>query len=245
MHFDIICTGYNCERYVKHAVLSVMKQTYRDWTLHLISDGSTDDTGKNCLSWAIGNSKITAQAHMVNLGAACRRYECISELENPNSVCILFGMDDEMLPHCLETIKEKYDAGAWMTYGNWVNQHGVGLPDDFPLDFDEETHAKRDYRKVKYRSTGLNTFYKFLFDRIPKEDFKIGGKWIDTTTESEVMFSCLEMCGRYRIGVIKKPIVIYNQGIPNSSQKRLGQAYKNQIYSIVASRPKRPLYECA
>jgi hypothetical protein len=80
-----------------------------------------------------------------------------------------------------------------------------------------------------------------LFDYIPKEDFKLNGKWIDTTTESELMFSCLEMSGRHRIGVIEKPVYLYNRTLPNGTQKRLGQAYKNEVYAQIIARPKKDL----
>lgn len=242
MRFRIICTGYNCDQYTGKAVESVLNQTHKDWKLYLVNDGSTDNTATilNRYKW---NNNILVFNHEKNKGAAYQRYYTINYYANADTdVIVLMGMDDELLPDCLETIAKEYESGKWMTYGNWVNQYGDGLPSDFKLDFDKKTHENRDYRKVQYRSTAPNTFYAFLFKQIPPEDFMINGKWLDTTTESETMFSCLEMCGKDRIGVIKKQIYLYNQNLPNGTQRRLGQAYKNDIYAQIIKREKKNLY---
>jgi len=165
----------------------------------------------------------------------------LQQFGSPTDVVLLLGMDDRLLPGCLERVATEYRSGKWMTYGNWINQNGDGLPKDFNLYFDEQTHTSRAYRDVTYRSTAPNTFYKFLFDAIPEDDFKIGGKWIDSTTESEVMFSCLEMCGKDRIGVIEEPVYLYNQHLPNGTIKRHGSKYKYELLDIIKARPKRKL----
>ncbi len=240
MRFEIICTGYNCQQYVQGCVDSVKNQTHQNWRLQLISDGSTDATGAAIHRKL--HSKVNAIHYGQNRGAAFRRWQAIQGLDS-DSVILFLGMDDELLPDCLEMIAKEYEAGAWMTYGNWINQNGCGLPEDFELDFDDQTHADRSYRKAKYRSTAPNTFKKFLFDQIPVDDFKIDGEWIKTATEAEVMLSCLEMSGRERIAVIRKQIYMYRQNLKNNSQTRYGQAYKNEVYQKIANRKKRNLYE--
>lgn len=240
IHIEIVATGFNCERYVERCVRSVFLQKYQHWNLTLIDDGSKDRTPQYFNR--IKDSRISCHRFIDNQGATFRRYNTIKAMSNNQSVVLLLGMDDELLPNCLEVIKRKYESGCWMTYGNWVNQIGRGLPSDFQLEFDDATHASRSYRSVTYRSTAPNTFRKFLFDMIPATDFQINGEWIKTTTESEIMYSCLEMSGEKRIGVIHQPIYLYNQH-RNSVSHRLGQGYKNRIHEIIKSRPKKPLYE--
>lgn len=253
MKFEIICTGWNCKRYVDKCVRSVINQTLQNFHLHLIDDGSTDGTGIEIEKYK-GHSKISVYRHDENKGAALRRMEVIRPL-NDSHVCLLLGMDDELLPNCLEIVSKEYKKGKWMTYGNWISQNGHTLPDTFELEFDEQTHKNRDYRKVLYRSTAPNTFKKFLFNEIPDEDFKLNGKWIDSTTESELMFSCLEMCGEERMGLIREPIYLYNRFRPDGTlQKKYvvngkemtGFDYKYSIYDEIVKRPKKPLlYACS
>lgn len=242
--FLIVASGYNCSPLVSKCISSVIGQTFQSFDAVFISDGSTDDTGKVCqnISVSLGGNRIFTEWHDENLGAAKRRYDAIRKYSNsPDTVVVLLGLDDELLPNALETIAKHYEAGKWMTYGNWVNQDGVGLPEDFELEFDEATHASRDYRKVRYRSTAPNTFKRFLFDHIPEEEFKVDGKWIKATTESHLMFSCLEMSGKDRIGVIKERIYLYNQGRVDNARKRFGDNYQDNIYKAVIVRPKKNL----
>ncbi len=41
---SVVVTCYNYGRYLRHALDSVLSQTYRDFEVILVNDGSTDDT---------------------------------------------------------------------------------------------------------------------------------------------------------------------------------------------------------
>ena len=239
--FLVLVTGFNCKDYVKGCWESIRNQGYANYRAAFISDGSTDGTNLVLIAQQ-SDPRFSLHLKSNNMGAAYRRWQAVQELHpDQGEVIILVGMDDELLPGCLERIANEYDNGMWMTYGNWINQYGKGLPENFELEFPEEVHKSRDYRKVKYRSTAPNTFRTFLFNRIPKEDFQINGRWIDSTTESEVMFSCLEMCGKEKIGLIRDKIYLYNQSLPGGTLKRLGVKYKYDIYNQIMQRQKKDL----
>lgn len=249
--FLIIATGYNCQQYVRGCIDSVLKGTmHHPLKLVCIDDGSTDGTAymlKKAQAEMpvenLCNDRFAYEVYKDNEGACKRRYDAIKRHGRQGDIVVLLGLDDELMHAALWRIRVEYQRGVFMTYGNWQNQHGDGLPANFALDFDQATHDARSYRKATYRSTAPNTFYKFLFDAIPKEDFFYQGDWFKTTTESELMLSCLEMSGQARIGVIKEPIYLYRQNLPNNSQRRYGQEYKNKVYADVAARKPKQLYE--
>lgn len=58
MTFSIIMPAYNCDRYVQEAIESVLAQTYTDFELIIVDDGSTDDTCAICKSIADRDSRI-------------------------------------------------------------------------------------------------------------------------------------------------------------------------------------------
>lgn len=240
MKFFIIVTGYDCERYIGKCMRSIAGQTFREFEAVFISDGSTDGSA-DALRGLEGIPNIRIECYKENKGAAFRRHEAIQKAGlNEEDVIVLVGMDDELKSNALELISRRYKHGCWMSYGNWFNQHGQ--INTVRLDFDEKTHANRDYRKVQYRSTAPNTFKAFLYNQLTEDDLQIDGKWLDTCTETNVMISCLEMCGREKIGIIASPIYFYNQKLPGGTIKRLGREYKDSVLANIQSRPKKPLY---
>lgn len=55
---SIIVPVYNVENYVDKCIDSVLSQTYKDWELILVDDGSTDNRGKICDDYALKDSRI-------------------------------------------------------------------------------------------------------------------------------------------------------------------------------------------
>lgn len=241
MYF-IIATGYNCHSFVRKCFDSLQRlNDEHKWNAYLVDDGSTDSTASE-LAKLPKDSRIHIVTNSDNQGAAKRRFDVIrnSPLIGEDDVIILLGLDDELKPDALNVIDRKYLSGAWMTYGNWITPSGECLPKGF-LHFEEEIHRERNYRKVKYRSTAPNTFKRFLFDQFTEDDFKLNGEWIKATTESNLMLSCLEMCGKDRIGMIEQPIYLYNKGRKDNARHRFGSVYQDSIYADVMSKPKRNL----
>ena len=256
--FFIIVTGYNCEAFVKKCYDSIMKQTYSNYHFIFNDDRSTDFTLQTIQDIGIKDW----QSNDLNMGAAYSRHHIINYYADENDIILFLGMDDELLPNALERINEEYKQGKLMTYGNWYNQFGEGLPLSFNLDFTEQTHKERNYRQVTYRSTAPNTFRKFLYNCIKEEDLKLthdievngqfakAGTWFNCCTEGEVMFSCLEQCGKERIGIIRDYIYLYNESTAalgynnhNGTLRRFGREFKYRVLDQIRAKPKRELWQ--
>ena len=39
---SVIMPAYNCEKFIKHSIESVQSQTYKNWELLIVDDGSQD-----------------------------------------------------------------------------------------------------------------------------------------------------------------------------------------------------------
>lgn len=55
---SIIMPAYNAESFIHEAINSVIDQTYSNWELIIIDDGSTDTTAKNVNEWLLKDKRI-------------------------------------------------------------------------------------------------------------------------------------------------------------------------------------------
>lgn len=68
----IIIPVYNAEKTLRRCVQSILMQTYTDWELLLIDDGSKDNSGKICDEYAAQDSRVRV-FHQKNGGASFAR----------------------------------------------------------------------------------------------------------------------------------------------------------------------------
>lgn len=66
---------YNAGKYLRLAVLSIIKQTFTDWELLIVDDGSTDDALRSIAD--INDARIRIYRDGLNKGLAVRLNECI------------------------------------------------------------------------------------------------------------------------------------------------------------------------
>ena len=57
--FSIVCPVYNSEKFLKTTINSVLEQSFSNWELILINDGSTDQSEEICESYVKESRKIT------------------------------------------------------------------------------------------------------------------------------------------------------------------------------------------
>lgn len=72
MKVSIIVPVYNAEKVLHYCVDSILKQTYKDFELILVDDGSTDKSGEICDKYANENENVIA-VHIENGGVSKAR----------------------------------------------------------------------------------------------------------------------------------------------------------------------------
>lgn len=85
---SIILPVFNGERYIEAAIRSVLGQTYRDFELLILNDGSTDRTLELCAIYAqdprvriVDHADRAGITHRLNEGLALARYEWIARMD--------------------------------------------------------------------------------------------------------------------------------------------------------------------
>ena len=74
---SIITPAYNCEKYISETIESVLEQTYANWEMLIIDDGSTDNTINIIKSY--NDDRIRVIQNQANIGAALSRNRGLKE----------------------------------------------------------------------------------------------------------------------------------------------------------------------
>lgn len=102
---SVIMPLYNAAKYLKEALESVLKQTYRDFELICINDCSTDDTPNILLEFRKKDKRIKILSNEIHLGAAASRNR---GLKNAQGKYILFLDGDDIFEE--EMLEKSYEA---------------------------------------------------------------------------------------------------------------------------------------
>jgi glycosyltransferase involved in cell wall biosynthesis len=105
VYFSIIVPVYNVEDYLKECVESILKQSFNDYEIILVNDGSTDSSGDICDKYAMLSDSNVRVIHKENGGLSDARNVGI---ENAlGSYLIFVDSDDYISKNTLETFYQK------------------------------------------------------------------------------------------------------------------------------------------
>lgn len=106
--FSIIIPVYNVKNFINECVDSVVNQTFTDWELLLIDDGSTDGSQTICDDYSYNDSRVVT-VHQSNGGASKARN---TGLDKANGEYIIFLDSDDYWEDCnaLKLIDEKIES---------------------------------------------------------------------------------------------------------------------------------------
>ena len=141
---SIVMPAYNCEKYVVEAINSILAQTYRNWELLVLDDGSKDNTLRIIEEFSQKDSRIKALPNGKNMGVSATRNRGI-ELASGEWIAFL-DSDDMWKSEKLEKqfeIVEKEAAEFLFTGSSYINEEGEPYKGIF------EVPEKITYKKLR------------------------------------------------------------------------------------------------
>ena len=106
MFFSIIVPVYNVEKYIDECLKSLINQTFEDFEIVIVDDGSTDSSGKICDDYASKDNRIKV-IHKKNEGLLMARRTGLSECQG--EYILHCDSDDYVSIKLLETVKNEID----------------------------------------------------------------------------------------------------------------------------------------
>jgi len=122
---SVIVPVYNCAPYIEETIRSVMRQTFENWIMIVIDDGSTDTTCDIVMRLIQEDDRIQLVRNPENMGTAKTRNRGL-ELCTGDYVAFLDG-DDIWHAEKLETqIKKIREENAGLVYTSYAIVNGEG-----------------------------------------------------------------------------------------------------------------------
>lgn len=191
---SIIVPVYNVEKYLENCIESILNQTFKDYELILVNDGSTDKSGEICDDYKKKDSRIRV-IHKANGGLSSARNEGL------NVACGQYigfvDSDDSIHPRMYEILYDliqKYKAD--ISYCNYKNTYDLINKQHEEIKFMEVSEMNNiqainslyeDYIGVKLVVAWNKLYNKDLFNDLR---YKVGRIHEDEFMAHRILYKC-------------------------------------------------------
>lgn len=212
----ILTTTYNCENFVEKSLLSIMSQTFKDFTCYITDDMSNDNTVKIVKDVIKNDSRFILIENQTKMYQPGNYDQVIRGLNIPDDeICVEIDGDD-WLPNSkvLDRVNEIYkDTDVWMTSGSFKYHDGRPGFANPPVSFE-------NIRTQTFTLSHLRTWKSWLWKEIKKEDLQDNdSNYWSVAGDLSFMFPMLEMSGKEHFKFIPEILYIYNESNPLNDHK--------------------------
>lgn len=162
MKYSVIVPVYNVEAYLTECVNSVLKQTYGNFELILVDDGSVDSSGVLCDEFAKKDDRIKVY-HKQNGGQLHAR--CFGIKKATGDYYVFLDSDDFLESDALNTLRlviEKTESDC-VIYGVAVDRNGKKSPFGENVSEMLVLDNKRDFYRIVFSSQSYNPLWRKAF----------------------------------------------------------------------------------
>ena len=125
MKLTVFVTVYNIAEYLPRFFESMAKQTYKDYVLLMIDDGSEDNSLEVCTAYSAQDSRIEV-VHLEHVGIAQARNYALSNIKTEFTASADGDdyVEPDYLKHLMEA-REKYDADLVVSRVRYLLENGL------------------------------------------------------------------------------------------------------------------------
>ncbi len=224
MTFSVIIPLYNKAPYVAKAIGSVLSQTFTDYELIVVDDGSRDDSAEIAAK-AIEGKANCRMIRQENAGVSVARNNGVAASQG-ECLCFL-DADDWWEPAFLEEmakfVEEYPDAGIYGTNYTIVNETKRKTR---VADIGVEEGFEKGY--INYCKAYSQTMYMPLWTGavcIPRPVFDTMGGFPAGIKLGEDFLLWIRIALKYKVAFLNKPLAYYNQDVDGTFRGTHNSAY--------------------
>lgn len=159
MKFSILIPVYNTEEYLEECLQSVLNQTYQDFEIIIVDDGSTDKSSVICDKYQNSNPNKVKVIHQQNQGQLASRCNAIQAASG--EYVIFIDADDLLKENALETINQRlvaYQKPDMLVYSFYYESDNGSKRKADKL-FEEGSVDLSEVKKLFFTGTGMNNVW--------------------------------------------------------------------------------------
>lgn len=168
--YSFIVPVYNTEKYLRRCIDSLIGQTYKDFEIIIINDGSTDDS-KKLINKYMKKHKNISLVDQENQGLSVARNEGVKKATG--KYLIFIDSDDYVEKKLLENIEKEIDGVEVLRYQIVTEEENGAEKKEYHEDFFDTTTGFKAFEKISlYHFVEPAWCYVFEKDYYLKNDFK-------------------------------------------------------------------------
>lgn len=231
--FSIIVPVYKVEKFLEQCVQSVLTQTYKDFELILVDDGSPDECPRMCDEYATNDCRVKV-IHKKNGGLSDARNKGLSAA---TGVYILFlDSDDFWLDNkALEKIKNRLDEinvdvliFGMQKYYQKDNSFSAARVPSCDKVFESQTQVTKQMMEQ-------NIFVACAWDKVVRHSYirKNDMSFVKGQLSEDIEWCCRLLLGNPSMGILGEAFYVYRQQNENSITANIGRKNLEHICSVI------------
>jgi glycosyltransferase involved in cell wall biosynthesis len=224
---SIIISAYNHEKFLKDTVSSLIKQTFSDFEIILIDNGSNDSTYKICKSFS--DSRIKVFQIKKNIGFAYALNYAFEKCQG--EYISLFTSDDISLPDKLKKqvkyLDDHPEIGAVFSKAQMIDEDGNNTKHNYNEVFDQVNRSRYEWLNYFFNKGNCLCFSSAL---IRKSVYKEIGLENMTMTQLHDFDLWKRLCLKYEIYIFQENLIKFR--IRNDNKNASAPTIDNQFRSI-------------
>ena len=213
---SVIVPVYKCEQYIHRCVNSILNQTFSDFELILVDDGSPDNCGEICEDYAKKDFRVKV-IHQVNGGQAAARNNGVKEAQGE---WLHFVDSDDMIhPKTLEILyKTAIDNDVKLSMCSAFQ--GENIPDDFSKNFDVTANIlNMDEENIFHLCKNEKYYYWVVWGKLLHKSIFLKYPLTEGRIYEDNAIVCKWLHEAKKVAVIPSPLYFYYINTSSTTKK--------------------------